>query len=65
MTGTGVEFLPDKYLSDPDTARDSARRLLEVDFDVLCFGHGDPILKGGRKVVSELVKREAAARKKK
>ena len=65
VTGTGVEFLPDKYLSDPATARDSARRLLEVDFDVLCFGHGDPILKGGRKVVSELVKREAAARKKK
>ncbi len=64
-TKQGVEFLPDKYLSHPDKARDSARRLLEVDFDVLCFGHGDPILKGGRKVVSDLVKREAAARKKK
>jgi len=65
VTGIGVEFLPDKYLSDPDRARDAGRRLLEVDFDVLCFGHGDPIMKGGRKVVSDLVKREAAARKKK
>ena len=65
VTGSGVEFLPDKYLTDPDRARDSARRLLEVDFEVLCFGHGDPIHKGGRNVVSDLVKRESAARRKK
>ena len=64
-TGKGVEFLPDKYLSDPGRARDSARRLLEVDFDVLCFGHGDPIMKGGLRVVSDLVTRDAAARKRK
>jgi len=63
VTGRGVEFLPDKYLSNPDRARDSARRLLEVDFDVLCFGHGDPIMKGGRQAASDLVKKDAAARK--
>ncbi len=63
VTGRGLEFLPDKYMSDAARARDSARRLLEVDFDVLCFGHGDPIMKDGRRVASDLVKKDAAARR--
>ena len=63
VTGTGVEFLPDKYLTDADKARDTARRLLEVDFDVLCFGHGDPIMKDGRRVASDAVRKDAAARR--
>ena len=59
----GVEFLPDKYMNDPGKARESARRLLEVDFDILCFGHGDPIMKNARKVLSDVVRKDAEARK--
>ncbi len=59
----GVEFLPDKYMSDPGKARESARRLLEVDFDILCFGHGDPIMTNARKVLADVVRKDAAARK--
>src|SRR6266581_4782296 len=59
----GVEFLPDKYMSDPGRARESARRLLEVNFDILCFGHGDPIMKDARKVLSGLVRKDGEARK--
>ena len=58
-----MEFLPDKYLSDPARARATARRLLEMDFEILCFGHGDPIVRGARQVLAEVVKADAAARK--
>jgi glyoxylase-like metal-dependent hydrolase (beta-lactamase superfamily II) len=63
VTPRGVEFLPDKYMSDATRARESARRLLEVNFDILCFGHGDPIRKGARKVVADLVGKDAETRK--
>ncbi len=62
-TARGVGFLPDKYLDDPARARASGRRLLEMDFDVLCFGHGDPIRRGARQVLAEAVRADAAARK--
>lgn len=62
-TARGVEFLPDKYLDDPARARASGRRLLELYFDVLCFGHGDPITRGARQVLAEAVRVDAAARK--
>ena len=61
-TPQGVEFLPDKYMSDADRARESARRLLEVNFEILCFGHGDPIRRDAREVVADLVRKDAAAR---
>ena len=47
----GVVFLPDKYMQDPARGSESARRLLELKFDVLCFGHGAPIVRGGRKAL--------------
>lgn len=62
-TARGVEFLPDKYVDDPARARASARRLLEMDFDVLCFGHGDPITRGARQVLEGVVRADAAVRK--
>jgi glyoxylase-like metal-dependent hydrolase (beta-lactamase superfamily II) len=62
VTPKGVEFLPDKYMKDAARARDSARRLLEVNFDILCFGHGDPITRGARKVVADLVRKDAGTR---
>ena len=59
---SGIEFLPDKYLTDPALARESARRLLDVNFDILCFGHGDPILKHARQTIGEVVRNDALAR---
>jgi glyoxylase-like metal-dependent hydrolase (beta-lactamase superfamily II) len=59
----GVEFLPDKYMGDPGKARESARRLLEIDFDILCFGHGDPIMKDARKALADVVRLDAETRK--
>ena len=59
----GVEFLPDNYMNDAGKARESARHLLEVDFDVLCFGHGDPIMTNARKVLADVVRKDAEARR--
>ena len=59
----GLEFLPDKYMNDAALARESGRRLLEVDFDVLCLGHGEPIRSGARKVLAELIRKDAESRK--
>ena len=59
----GVEFLPDKYMGDPGMARESARRLLEVEFDLLAFGHGDPIMASARKALADAVRKDAEARR--
>jgi glyoxylase-like metal-dependent hydrolase (beta-lactamase superfamily II) len=53
--GKGLEYLPDKYQENPASGRESARRLLELKFEVLGFGHGTPILKGGREALRTLV----------
>jgi len=48
------------YLSyDPDVVRDSVRRLAEraPPFDVLCMGHGDPIVGGGSDALEDLAAR--------
>ena len=59
----GIEFLPVKYLNDPGKARESARRLLEVNFEVLGFAHGDPILTNARNVLADVVRKDAEGRK--
>jgi glyoxylase-like metal-dependent hydrolase (beta-lactamase superfamily II) len=59
----GIEFLPDKYMDDAARARESARRLLEIDFDILCFGHGDPVTKDARKTIAAVLEKDAAQRR--
>ena len=59
--GEPVVLLPDKYLEDPAAARQSARRLGTLRFEVLCFGHGAPITRGGRKAIGDLVARQGKA----
>lgn len=54
----GVRFITDDHMSDPPLARRSAAKLLERPFDILCFGHGRPILKGGRAAFQGLLERE-------
>jgi glyoxylase-like metal-dependent hydrolase (beta-lactamase superfamily II) len=54
----GLVFLPDKYQDDPVRSRQSARRLLDFRFEVICFGHGAPIVKGARQAIEALLKGE-------
>ena len=49
--GNEVELVPDRYAHDPAQARASVRRLLELDFDALCMGHGQPLREGAKDAV--------------
>jgi hypothetical protein len=42
--GQDVALVPERYMHDPAEARRSLERLLELDFDVLCLSHGEPVV---------------------
>lgn len=48
-------LLREQVMDDPVTLRNSVRRLLDVDFDTLLFGDGEPILSGAKLQLSRLV----------
>jgi glyoxylase-like metal-dependent hydrolase (beta-lactamase superfamily II) len=50
-----LEWVPFEYMHDPEEARRSAERLLELDFDVLCTGHGAPLVGGAKQALQELL----------
>jgi hypothetical protein len=39
-----LEFVPDEYVHDPAQTRETAKRVLDLEFEVLCMGHGTPLL---------------------
>lgn len=43
-----IKTVPDDKMDDPALLRRSLKRLMELDFDVLLVGDGDPILKGAK-----------------
>jgi glyoxylase-like metal-dependent hydrolase (beta-lactamase superfamily II) len=51
-----ARFLADEHMSDRVRGRQSAWRLLEYRFDLLGFGHGEPIVRGGRQTLEILLK---------
>jgi glyoxylase-like metal-dependent hydrolase (beta-lactamase superfamily II) len=51
----GFGILPDKYCNDPAKLRDSLRKLLSLEFDILTFAHGAPILHDARQRLSKLI----------
>jgi glyoxylase-like metal-dependent hydrolase (beta-lactamase superfamily II) len=44
-----------KYCNDPAKLRDSLRKLLSLEFDILTFAHGAPILHDARQRLSKLI----------
>jgi len=49
------KLLPDKVVDDPARFRDSARNLLDLDFDILLVGDGVPILQSAKEQLRALV----------
>jgi glyoxylase-like metal-dependent hydrolase (beta-lactamase superfamily II) len=41
--GSELALIPAEYAHDPEQARQTAERLLDLDFTVLCTGHGAPV----------------------
>ena len=44
-----------EYLVDIDTARLSLRMLLHFEFDLMCFGHGLPVVRGAKEVLKHFI----------
>jgi glyoxylase-like metal-dependent hydrolase (beta-lactamase superfamily II) len=41
--GAELALIPNEYAHDPEQARRTAEKLLDLDFAVLCTGHGAPV----------------------
>ena len=50
-----VGFNAPEYLVDLDTARLSLRILLHFEFDLMCFGHGSPVVRGAKEVLRQFI----------
>ncbi|MCG9133878.1 hypothetical protein J5I95_19590 [Candidatus Poribacteria bacterium] len=48
-----------EYLVDLDTARLSFSMLLHFDFDLMCFGHGSPVVCGAKDVLRHFIESDA------
>ena len=51
----GFTFLPDKYSKDPQQSRESLRKLLNLEFQMMTFAHGQPITRDGRARLAALL----------
>ena len=50
-----IGFKDPAYLVDLAKARLSLKALLHLEFEILCFGHGEPILSGAKDVLKRFV----------
>jgi glyoxylase-like metal-dependent hydrolase (beta-lactamase superfamily II) len=55
--GKGLQLLPDQFIEDKKLARQSLQRLLDLNFKVATFAHGDPLLKDAKKTISDFLKK--------
>jgi glyoxylase-like metal-dependent hydrolase (beta-lactamase superfamily II) len=55
--GGELEFVPDEYVHDAVQARETARRVLDLEFDVLCMGHGVPLVDEPKTAIRALLER--------
>jgi glyoxylase-like metal-dependent hydrolase (beta-lactamase superfamily II) len=53
--GKPLELVPDEHLHDPAQLRESVERLLELDFDILCTGHGVPVTEDPKGAIRALL----------
>lgn len=60
--GEGLAFVSGDYQDEPMRTRESVRRLLDLDFDMLCPNHGDPIGHGAKDAIRQALAQDAARR---
>lgn len=54
--GKGLELLPEQFIEDSKQARHSLHKLLEYDFEVVTFSHGDPIVAKGKAALADFLR---------
>lgn len=50
-----LHFVPGEYHNDPGATQDSVRRLLDLEFAVLCLDHGPPLTENPHEALRELL----------
>jgi glyoxylase-like metal-dependent hydrolase (beta-lactamase superfamily II) len=53
--GGELGFVSDEHIHDPAQARETVKRLLELDFEILCTGHGPPVTDDPKSAIRALV----------
>ncbi len=62
--GEGLDFVQGEYQDEPMVTRESVRKLLGLDFDILCTDHGDPIMRDAKQAISRALERDQVKRHK-
>jgi glyoxylase-like metal-dependent hydrolase (beta-lactamase superfamily II) len=57
QNGKGLTLLPDAYIEDKKQIMKSLQKLLELDFAIATFAHGDPIAQDAKKAIARFVKK--------
>jgi glyoxylase-like metal-dependent hydrolase (beta-lactamase superfamily II) len=57
QTDKGLTLLPDAYIEDKKQALKSLQKLLELDFKVITFAHGDPITQNAKRAITSFLKK--------
>jgi len=52
-----LHFPPKPVSTDLTQAIDSVKQMSRLDFDILCFGHGKPLIENSRDMVYDLIKK--------
>jgi hypothetical protein len=55
--GKELAFVPLRYHDDPERTRRTVEALLDLEFDVLCFAHGEPFRENPKAAIRELLSR--------
>ncbi len=58
--GEGLDFVPGEYQDEPKVTRDSVRKLLDLEFDILCTDHGDPITRDAKEAIKKVLEMDKA-----
>ena len=53
----GLQLLPEEFIEDKKQARASLQKLLEYNFKIVTFAHGDPIVKDAKKALATFLKK--------
>jgi glyoxylase-like metal-dependent hydrolase (beta-lactamase superfamily II) len=53
----GLTLLPDAYIEDKKQLLKSLQKLLELNFKIITFAHGDPIVQDAQQTIARFVKK--------
>ncbi len=56
--GEGLAFVPSEDQDEPARARETVRKLLDLNFEILCTNHGDPVIRGAKQAIREALERD-------